>query len=348
MSHPQLSDKSSLVFCSFRLLCGEVLVHLVVLFDVVLEVCVHLVQEDVHLLEIRGCQLLDPLDPLVDHGRDLPSLVLCLLTDQVLLEKEDLDALDQLLVAQLEVLVARQHLEVRAQQVVQLPALVVAHYFREVVEPLRVLDTDSRLRDGGPDCGRWEGGHRCVLGSRRQEGRSEAGVGGPLSGPCLDALPLSALVEVAYFCVLLTSLNCANLTVVLHVLLNYGGGLVDGLQLLSILLLLCKIQLRPLMEVSHPLRDISCALVGEQVFVEKTVLIHLEGLQAVPLLDAERRHQRLIDQALGHQRQVVVHVVIESNTVIVVFLDSEFVADVGQLELLPGLHEYLQVCFVML
>ena len=169
-----------------------------------------------------------------------------------------------------------------------------------------------------------------------------------MSGPCLDALPLSALVEVAYFCVLLTSLNCANLTVVLHVLLNYGGGLVDGLQLLSILLLLCKIQLRPLMEVSHPLRDISCALVGEQVFVEKTVLIHLEGLQAVPLLDAERRHQRLIDQALGHQRQVVVHVVIESNTVIVVFLDSEFVADVGQLELLPGLHEYLQVCFVML
>ena len=84
------------------------------------------------------------------------------------------------------------------------------------------------------------------------------------------------------------------------------------------------------------------------MLVEESVLVLLKSFQSVPLLDAERCHQRFVDLALGQQRPVVVHEVVESNAVIPVFRNSELVADVCQLELLFSLHKYLQVCFVLL
>ena len=95
-----------------------------------------------------------------------------------------------------------------------------------------------------------------MLGSCSHESWREAGVGGSLGSARLDALSLSTLIEVADFRILLTPLHradltCADLTLGLHVLLNYSSGFVDGFEFLSILLLLRELQSCLLMEGPH-------------------------------------------------------------------------------------------------
>ena len=145
MHHSKFFDESRLIFNDLALLDREVLVYSVVLFDVAFEICMHLVQEDVDFLQIGFGHLLDLLDPLVDHGGNLATLVLSPFTDQVLLEKEDFDALDQLLMTQLKIFVTWEHLEIRSQEVIQLPALMVTHYFRQVIKSLGIFNAQRGL-----------------------------------------------------------------------------------------------------------------------------------------------------------------------------------------------------------
>ena len=99
-----------------------------------------------------------------------------------------------------------------------------------------------------------------------------------------------------------------------------------------------------LVQLPHQQSDLAVAIVNEEALIEQRILLAVVELQAPLGLPVEYRLASLSDQGLAPYREVFLQVVVQSDAVVGVLEQLQFVLQVLQLQLLLRSQERLVVC----